>query len=180
MTHRPSRRASLAALLLLVPVAAACAGSDDAPGDDAPPSRALPAVTLESLDGGAPVDLSTLRGPLVINLWAAWCGPCRTELPIYARFARRYAGRVDVLGIDWNDPQRDAAIELARTSGVAYPLLADPDSEIDGEGPFPAIRGLPAMAFVDEQGEVTHFEYGEITSVAELVGLVDEHLGVAL
>lgn len=174
--RRPRRL--IAALLLALPLVslASCSGSS---GDAA--SKQLPAVTLDSLDGGEPVDLSTLRGPMVVNLWAAWCGPCRQEMPIYARFAEKYAGRVDVLGIDWNDPQAANAVSLAEESGVTYPLLQDPDTTIDGQGPFPAhIRGLPMILLVDEQGRVVHLEYVEIKSLDQLVTLVNDNLGTSL
>ena len=129
-------------------------------------------MSLASLDGGKPVDLRSLRGPLVVNLWASWCVPCRTELPLYAEFAKKYAGRVDVLGIDFQETQDDAARQLARKSGVTYPLLADPD------GAVRAI-GLPKIMLVDADGTITHEEYVEITSVGQLEDLVSKHLGVA-
>ena len=134
--------------------------------------KRLPEVTLQSLGGGEPVDLRSLRGPLVVNLWASWCVPCRTELPLYAAFAKKYAGRVDVLGIDFQDTKVEAALQLARKSGVRYPLLADPD------GAVRAI-GLPKVMFVDPEGRITHEEYVEITSAAQLEELVAKHLGVA-
>ena len=39
----------------------------------------------------------------MINLWASWCAPCRDELPHYQAFAEKYAGKVDVLGIDFQE-----------------------------------------------------------------------------
>jgi len=114
----------------------------------------------------------------VINLWASNCVPCRTELPIYQKFARTHAGQVDVLGIDYRDPQSGAAVELAEQSGVGYRLLTDPDATIAGKGPFPVLRGLPFLALVDAQGQVVHREYVEITSLGQLEDLVAEHLGV--
>ncbi len=136
-------------------------------------------VTLPCLGGGPSVDLSTLRGPLVVNAWAAWCGPCREELPIYQRFAEKYDGRVGVLGIDFNDPQPKGALELARDAGVTYPLLADPQSELAGPPPGIVPRGLPMLALVDESGRVVHLEAVQIRSVSQLEDLVDEHLGLA-
>ncbi len=134
--------------------------------------KRLPAVTLAPLDGGEPVDLRSLRGPLVVNLWASWCVPCRTELPLYAEFAKKSAGRVEVLGIDFQETKADAARQLARRSGVTYPLLADPD------GAVRAI-GLPKIMLVDAEGTIVHEEYVEITSTAQLDGLVSKYLGVA-
>ncbi|MFN8195465.1 MAG: TlpA disulfide reductase family protein [Nocardioidaceae bacterium] len=173
MTLARRARLALAVLLLLVPVA----GCGDKP---APKSQALPSVTLEPLGDGTAVDLATLRGPLVINIWASWCPPCRKELPIYQRFAKAASGRVDVLGIDFNDPQAQKALQLARDSGVTYPLLADPETTVDGRGPIPVLRGLPALVLVDAQGHVVHLEYVEITSLDQLEQLVTEHLGVDL
>ncbi|ABL79885.1 MULTISPECIES: TlpA disulfide reductase family protein [unclassified Nocardioides] len=140
----------------------------------------LPDVTLPCLGGGPDVDLAGLRGPVVVNLWASWCGPCRKELPIYQQFHERYGDRVGVVGIDYNDVQPKAALELARDTGVTYPLLADPGSTLEGTESFPTIPGLPWVVLVDADGKVVHKQAIEITSVDQLVGLVDEHLGTDL
>ena len=132
-------------------------------------SDRLPDTTLASLVGGKSVDLSSLRGPMVINLWASWCGPCRKELPKYQAFAEKYAGKVDVLGIDFQETRLDAAKDLVRETGVDYPLLSDPDGKMRA-------LGLPKVILLDAQGRVAHEEYVEITSVAQLEGLVDAHL----
>lgn len=149
----------------------------EGPGE--PVDGGLPEVTLPCLGGGQDVDLSTLRGPLVVNLWASWCAPCRAEMPILQEFAEKYAGRVQVLGIDYEDVQPRAALELARDSGVTYPLLADPQTEVDGAAPFPTLRGLPFLSFVDAEGVVVHQEYAVLTSRRQLEELVEQHLGVA-
>ena len=107
----------------------------------------LPDVTLQPLGGGKPVDLSELRGPLVINLWASWCGPCRKELPQYQAFAQKYAGKVDVLGVDWQETRDGAALALARDTGVTYPLVTDPEGKLRA-------KALPKLILVDEDGEV--------------------------
>ncbi|MFT3873319.1 MAG: TlpA disulfide reductase family protein [Nocardioides sp.] len=184
--HSPiiSRVARVWVTLLMVLALGACTsgegGGAGASGTSKPQSlpAPLPSVTLQPLSSGKAVDLATLRGPLVINLWASNCVPCRTELPIYQKFARTHAGQVDVLGIDYRDPQSGAAVELAEQSGVGYRLLTDPDAAIAGKGPFPVLRGLPFLALVDAQGQVVHREYVEITSLGQLEDLVAEHLGV--
>lgn len=140
----------------------------------------LPEVTLPCLGGGDDVDVAGLRGPLVINLWASWCGPCVKEMPVLARFHERYGDRVGVLGIDYQDPQTGPALELAKRSGVTYPLLADPQGDLQAEEPFPLKILMPSFAFVDEAGVVTAYTQGGITSMGQLVDLVEEHLGVSL
>ena len=150
------------------------------PGDGTPVDGGLPAVTLPCFGGGPSVDLSTLRGPLVVNLWASWCGPCRNEMPVLQQFAEQYGDQVPVLGIDYSDPQTGQAMALVEDTGATYPLLADPQSELDGADPFPSMRGLPFLALVDADGKVAHQEFVQIESTDQLVDLVDEHLGTDL
>lgn len=143
----------------------------------AEPQRPLPDVTLPCLGGGPPVRLSDLRGPLVVNLWAQWCGPCREELPYYQRLHEEGADTLRVLGIDWLDTQPEGALALAEESGVTYPLLADPSGALRSEL---RVRGLPGVVFVDEDGEVTAVEYTLVRSYDELTALVEEHLDLSL
>jgi thiol-disulfide isomerase/thioredoxin len=141
-----------------------------------PPARdALPDVRLPCLGGGRSVRLSGLRGPMVINLFAQWCGPCRVELPHYQRLHERMGAKVAVLGLDYLDTQPGGALQLARDSGVTYPLVADPDGAV--RAAFRA-RGLPGIVLVDGHGRVVDVEYRVVTSYAQLRDLVRRRLGV--
>ena len=139
----------------------------------------LPDLTLPCLGGGPDVDLASLEGPMVVNLWASWCAPCRKEMPALEAFHRRYGDRVPVVGVDYQDPQPAAALDLARKSGVTYPLLADPGGDLNARDPLPTIRGLPYLLLVDADGKVTVVP-GGIDSAADVVALVRKHLGVSL
>jgi len=67
-----------------------------------------------------------LRGrPLVLNVWASWCVPCRKEMPAFQSVYLRARGAVGFLGVDYLD-EADAARRLAADTGVTYPLAADP------------------------------------------------------
>jgi thiol-disulfide isomerase/thioredoxin len=139
----------------------------------------LPAVTLPCFGGGRDVDLGALRGPMVVNLWASWCGPCRREMPLLQQFHEEYGDRVGVLGIDWQDPQVESAMDLVVDSGVTYPLVADPETElatVDGM----TVRGLPGLVLLDAEGRVVYRNLMEIESEDQLVGLVNRHLGTSL
>jgi thiol-disulfide isomerase/thioredoxin len=131
----------------------------------------LPDVTLPCLGGGEGVDLARLRGPLVVNLFAQWCEPCRTEMPHYQAFHEKYDGEVGVLGVDWQDTQPLNALRLAQRTGVNYPLVADTEPKLKA-------RGLPRLVLIDDQGDIAYDEYVEIKSLAQLEDLVAEHLGV--
>ncbi len=153
----------------------AAAGIEACPRGEA--GSELPPVTLPCLGGGRDVDLSTLRGPMVVNLFAQWCGPCREELPYYQTLHRKAKGQVAVLGVDYLDTQPAQALALARSSGVTYPLVADPDGRLRTEL---KIRGLPGIVFVDRSGKVVDVQFRLITSYGQLRDLVRQHLGVRL
>jgi thiol-disulfide isomerase/thioredoxin len=161
--------------------AKARAGIADCPTVQPPsgpaPADPMPDLTLPCLGGGPDVALSDLRGPMVVNLWAQWCGPCREELPYYEQLHRRAGDRVAVLGVDYQDTRPDWAIDLLDTTGVTYPSLADPGAEL--RVPL-RVRGLPGIVFVDADGRVVHQEFAVIESYDQLAGLVERYLGVAL
>ena len=154
---------------------------DCTPGTGAPVAGGLPEVTLPCLGGGPDVELSSLRGPMIINLWQANCGPCRKEMPALESFHQQYADQVAVVGIDFNDVLPDAAMALAEDTSATYPSIADPGGDLMTEEAFAvARRGLPAFVFVDESGKVVGQAAGGVDSAAEVKELVAEHLGIDL
>lgn len=161
--------------------AKAAAGVADCPApgtaDDAGSVEGgLPDLTLPCFGGGPDVRLADLRGPLVVNVWATSCAPCRQEMPLLQQFAEKYAGTIDVLGIDFQDPTTELGMRLVTDTGVTYPLVADTQGDLAADGTL-TVRYLPTTALVAADGTVAFVRPVEITSVQELERLVAEHLG---
>lgn len=156
------------------------AGIRDCPASTDLPVRAdgLPDVTLDCLGSSRRVRLSGLRGrPMVINIWAQWCRPCRLEAPHVSAVAKDAGNKVEFIGIDYADPDPAAAIEFARTVGWRYPQLRDPRQQV--KGPLKII-GVPQTFLVDAHGRIVYRQLRPLTSDAQLRTLIHDHLGVAL
>lgn len=155
------------------PTSPAPSQTEPAPG---PGQETLPAVQLAALGRGPALDLATPPGvPTVINLWASWCGPCKAELPLFARAHRELGDRVRVLGIDFADPAPEAARQLAARAGVTFDLYVDPDSTLKADL---KVIGLPQTVFVDPGGNVVATERRAFHSYADLSAALARHLGV--
>lgn len=125
------------------------------------PGTQLPAVTLRCLDGRSSLTLDRLPArPYLINLWASWCEPCRREAPRLATAAAAAGPRVQFLGVDTADG-RDPALAFVDDFGIAYPQLADPNSDVLHQLPAP---GLPVTLAVDASGRVVYRRIGEISA----------------
>jgi thiol-disulfide isomerase/thioredoxin len=158
--------------------AKAAAGIEPCPDTDleaAASEGGLPALVLPCLGGGDFVNLAGLGSAAVINLWAQYCGPCRTEAPRFQQVHEAADGDVAIIGVDWQDPLPGRAIAFAEEYGLTYPQVADPEAAT--RAPL-RVSGLPVTLFVDADGKVRHAVYGEVESAAELVGLIRTHLGV--
>ena len=94
-------------------------------------AMAMPRLRLSCLGGTGQVVLADLRGPALVNLWASWCEPCRTELPALRHYATRAAGRVAVIGVVTRDRSRDAAQSVISDLGLTFPMVADPDGALE-------------------------------------------------
>ena len=105
----------------LLAIALVARSSNSAP--PAPVEHANLAFTLEDMSGKK-VDLSTYAGkPLVINLWATWCGPCRLEMPQLVGLADKFRDRgLRIVGVSTDDTP-DAIREFAAEYKVNYPML---------------------------------------------------------
>lgn len=102
--------------------------------------------------------LSAFRGkPLLINVWASWCGPCREEMGSLQRLSRRYGGKqFDVIGISTDDYPDRAAAFLKQTNTTFSNFI---DSKLFLENMLGADR-LPLTLLVDAQGRVLGKFYG--------------------
>jgi len=136
----------------------------------------LPSVTVPCLGGGRAVDMAGLRGPMIVNFWASWCGSCRDEMPALAAYAKSQSA-VRVVGVDFLDTQEGAALELATRSKVAYPLVADPQGALDRASPLPHISPLPMTVFLDARGAIAHVESAAYSSEAEVAAAAKKYLG---
>jgi len=155
------------------------AGIADCPRSDpdvaAAPSG-LPDVVLPCLGGGRNVRLAGLRGkPMMINIWAQWCGPCREEAPYLAEVATADKSELMIIGIDHADPRPDLAIEFAQLSTWTYPQLADPDVVLRAEL---QITGPPQTFFIRPDGTIAYRHAGPFSSAKEIRDLAQKYLGV--
>jgi len=121
-----------------------------------PPLAAVHAQANELLDGGEPAlrrRLEQLSGyPVVVNVWAAWCGPCKEEFPVLQRAAVRYGRGVAFIGVDTEDDAKEARRWLD-AHWVAYPSYADPDAALRKS--IGVTVGIPSTVFVDRAGRRT-------------------------
>jgi cytochrome c biogenesis protein CcmG/thiol:disulfide interchange protein DsbE len=110
---------------------------------------------------GATASLSELRGtPVVLNIWASWCEPCKTESPLLESVWRSYRDRgVVVLGLDTQD-LTEQALSFVRQYGLTYPSLRDPG---DGARNALGATGVPETFIIDRQGRVAAHIVGEVT-----------------
>jgi thiol-disulfide isomerase/thioredoxin len=135
----------------------------------------LPDITLPCFAGGQPVRLAHLGTPTVINLWASWCAPCRTELPQVQRYAERAAGRVQVIGVITSDPNRGGAQSLIDDLGLRFPMLYDEPATLRTQV---GVQAIPVTLLVDAHGRVAYRYNARPLDEAALADLVQRYLGV--
>ncbi len=114
--------------------------------------EAVPSEPLPRLEGGGTESLTNYRGQWVlVNFWASWCVPCRTEAPELEEFQRRHGGpRFTVLGIDSRDLTGDGR-DFVERYGLTYPQLRDGDGDAAHEF---GTTGVPENFLIDPRGKV--------------------------
>lgn len=132
----------------------------------------LPRTALPCLGSQRVVNLAGLpRRAMVINFWAQWCPPCREESGFLREVSQRSG--VDFLGVNYNDPKPDWALEFASLVGWEYPHVQDEEKQL---AQSMAVPGLPVTLLVAADGRIVHRIVGGVTSAEQLETLIKEQL----
>jgi thiol-disulfide isomerase/thioredoxin len=154
-----NRRALSLVAVAAVAIALVSSACTDAPKPNPSPTKGVtlptsPTELPEFTPAQFRVLLGQLRGkPVVVNIWASWCGPCTAEAPGLARQARRFKGRVQFVGVDIVDHLLPARAFI-RKYGWPYPSVFDPTGAIRDDLGF---VGQPITIVYDASGGSTTF-----------------------
>ncbi|WP_232207585.1 TlpA disulfide reductase family protein [Pseudoxanthomonas sp. J35] len=143
-----------------------------------PPSPAvgeIPPQLLGKTREGRTVNLGDYRGKVtIVTFWASWCGPCRKELPVLARF-QDVVGRdaLEVVAVNFKEPRSDFVALVRANKGMNLTFVHDADGATSDRY---GVRAIPHMFILDHDGTVayTHRGYSENA----LPGIIDEILSL--
>jgi cytochrome c biogenesis protein CcmG/thiol:disulfide interchange protein DsbE len=118
-----------------------------------------PDAPVERLDGSGTGELADYRGGWVLlNFWASWCDPCRTESPAIEKWAKQHEGEVTVVGMNTEDLTEDATA-FVEEFGLTWDMLRDGDgARKDAFG----IYALPESFLIDPDGNLALIRRGSV------------------
>ncbi|VYU09897.1 redoxin domain-containing protein [Clostridium tertium] len=117
-------------------------------------------------EDGNIVKLSDFKNkkPVVINIWASWCGPCKAEMPYFEDAINKYGDKVEFLMVNLTDGKRETkekALKFLKDNNLEMDILFDLDySAADAYN----IRGIPRTIFIDKDGKIVYDREGALTN----------------
>ena len=136
-------------------------------------------LQMQCLDGSSNINFHSIKGPLIINVWASWCEGCKEEMPyfidLYANPVFK-SGEIKLLGIDVDEKNADSGPNFIKSYGMSWPHLED----VDGRSKIVFGPGVPVTYFLDSTGEVIHKHIGAFLSKAQFYEAVEKYFEVKL
>ncbi|KAG9579927.1 hypothetical protein KCV01_g15937, partial [Aureobasidium melanogenum] len=122
-------------------------------------AQPLPAFTVSTPDGH-PVDLASFRGrPVVVNVWATWCPPCRREMPVFRKASEAFPGVAFLMLNQGEDIETVRGALATQPMGNAHVLL-DPESRMMRDF---GMQAVPGTFYFDAEGHLIDSHIGELT-----------------
>jgi thiol-disulfide isomerase/thioredoxin len=136
-------------------------------------------LKMACLDGSSEINYHSIKGPIIINVWASWCTGCKEEMPYFVDLYANpifKSGQIKLLGIDVDEKNANSGPNFIKSHGMSWPHLEDTDSRTKLVfGP-----GVPVTYFLDKSGEVIHKYIGAYRSKSQLYEAVEKYFQVKL
>lgn len=121
----------------------------------------LPDLEVELLSGETK-QLREFDAPVVLNVWATWCTPCKAELPVKLEALQRYGDQFTLLGVNLTTSETGvpAVRSYVEQHGITYPVVLDRAGRIAS---LIGVRGTPTTVIIDREGEIVRRRFGAMT-----------------
>jgi thiol-disulfide isomerase/thioredoxin len=135
--------------------------------------RAAPDFLLETLDGGT-LRLSDLQGKAVlVNFWATWCQPCRSEVPhLVAAYDRYQQEGLEIVAVNLQEDE-DTIARFAQEFGMRFPVVIDRSGDVADKY---RVIGIPTSFFIDRSGVVRSIYTGPFVGQQSRQGIEESDL----
>ncbi len=126
-----------------------------------PKGQMAPDFALKDLNGKT-VKLSDFRGKgVVLNFWATWCPPCKTEMPWFVDLEQRYGSQgLAVVGVALDDASEKQIADFVKDMGLNYTVLIGRESTAEAYG---GVQMLPTTFYIDREGKIVERVFGLVS-----------------
>ena len=124
--------------------------------------KALDFVVIDS-DGNKVSLFNYIGKPIVVNFWATWCGPCRSELPAFENLSKKYDGQVEFLMVNLTDgfsETIDNAQRFINENQYTFPVYFDTESSA---AYVYDVSSIPETVFINEEGYIVNSHIGAMS-----------------
>lgn len=122
-----------------------------------------PDFTVTDQNGQA-VNLSDFNEkPVIVNFWATWCGPCKSEMPAFENLYKRYKDDVDIMMVNMTDDTHDTVERVKQfvsQNGFTFPVYFD--TKADAANTY-RVMSIPMTLFIDKNGNIVNTHTGAMT-----------------
>lgn len=134
---------------------------------------------LACLDHQNTLDILSIKGPTIINVWGSWCKACKEEIPYFVELHNRILFKnteIQLLGVNVEEQSLANTLKFIQVNEMNWPHLVD----VDGSSKSIFGPGVPVTWFIDKNGKTIEIKIGGYTNKRQLFEQVEKAFGVRL